>query len=438
MGPALDSSPTTSSDRNSADYSHNSVHMKLSHEGMDREPKNPSRAQAELPHAITPGNSVEVTELPVTEMPATLPKVQLVYTSERDPKAPTVAFLDWFEEKRRIASSVNASHGELSLKAAEHNGFNTIALEIGAKPTEESLNAVLDKMNSGEIHLGRGDVLNLSLHDHAEPTFSTISEYLGFSVNRENLASEREHILTRLDEIALDPHRSKFDRDWACYVLGTNNAISAIRSKGVEVIHSAGNYGPERFDYSFLTADHTLASFAPNGHRDSFSAVNSLTEVGNGVYPIFAVPDVSLYSPEPISRQEGSAEIGETGVIFPRTNTVQLPDQPIQFDRYKILPGSTISAQDKEFNALALSSISNQSNYSQYFDIENNRNLPPYQLAATRDTTVVPVNVIRTNQFPISQKTVIGTIQGTSFSNIDYLKNNFERLRQKKAEAQAP
>ncbi|HMY54286.1 MAG TPA: hypothetical protein PK671_15090, partial [Candidatus Obscuribacter sp.] len=147
---------------------------------------------------------------------------ELISTSkDMDPSKPTAVFLDQFARKDVDLGGTKVAHGEISRAAAEENGFNTVALNLQAPESlgngtdySKAINKIADMAEDGKLPLGKGDVLNISM-GNLDPTFEEASKFLGFPVTAQNLASQRENILKRMQEISQDESRSKEDRETA-------------------------------------------------------------------------------------------------------------------------------------------------------------------------------------------------------------------------------
>ncbi len=233
----------------------------------------------------------------------------------KDPQKPTVAFLDNFT-KDWPAVTLNGddneagkiSHGEFSASAAEKNGFNALRLELatnGAKDIDfaKTIDDVGKAIDDGKLPLGKGDVLNISAGNN-DPTFAEASKTLGFEVNAENLKEMRPKILERLDQLSKDPNQSDKDRERFKRVVDTNAAIDRLQSRGVEVMQSAGNEGPNKFSWDFMNAKHQLSGVKEDGTPEKFSANHSLAT------PTKANVDIhyqkyDMHSPQPLAQQNG-------------------------------------------------------------------------------------------------------------------------------------
>jgi hypothetical protein len=199
------------------------------------------------------------------------------------------------------------SHGLVSALGAAEHGFNALELKVEDEKIvkldmmPDWLKDVAASIKAGKLPLSKGDVLNVSMGNNdahgaavlsgmkGDPTYDELNGKLkkyGLHLTPENLKDERDKVLKALASIAKDPH----DRDWqqrAQAALTTNEALKDIQSKGIEVVHAAGNNGRDRVDLNFLMADHQLSSVDPaTGKVDSFSNSNSLTEAANGVLEI--------------------------------------------------------------------------------------------------------------------------------------------------------
>lgn len=380
------------------------------------------------------------------------PTTELVKKTEKDSKAPTVAFLDEFKRKDvDLGDGTFVAHGEISRAAAEANGFNTIALQNGDKRDRNDdfdyskrLNEIGKKIDAGELKLGRGDVLNVSMGNN-DPTFEQANQFLGFTgdkaITRENLAANKDAILNRMREISQDPTRSDADRTTAQRVVDTNKAIDDLKARGIEVVHAAGNDSANRFSWDFMNSSTELASVKPSGKPDDFSASHSLTTPGDGVVPIHIVNEANLFSPTPLASQKGNLEIGDTGAKFPRTGrdifpadnqifnreNFQLggrmdklkaepkPLDPTLFDATPIdqrtISGASVPTTDLGAPILPSDKFSGAAPYPKKFDT----------IRKERDEFAQPLKP--------GEIAVEGVISGTSFANINYLKSEYERLR---------
>lgn len=379
---------------------------------------------------------------------------EIVKQTGDNPKAPTVAFADVFNVKDQyLANNTTVSHGEISRKAAENNGFNTVALDLdnsrdkfNNKDFSKDLNAIDKKIDNGELKLGQGDALNISMGNE-DPTFKQASDFVGFPVTRENLAENREKILNRMNEIKDDPSRSESDRTTANRVVETNKAIDKLQGKGVEVIHAAGNEGNDKFSWEFMNAKTQLSSNKPDGTADSFSADHSLTTKGNGVIPVHSKMDVDLFSKTPVAKQTGSYEVGDTGVKFQREKLPPFSGDTHVFNRQSddYLGKATKARPDVSQPSSVLSKETAMHGAkvpeAKQFSAEPQKERNPDKF------TKQPEAVAQMWTAKIGKPNVVGgdsavpkagettrneVLRGTSFSNIDYLKGNFDSMARKK------
>lgn len=379
------------------------------------------------------------------------PQTEIVKRTGKDPKAPTVAFLDQFKEKEEdLGDGTRVAHGEISRAAAEANGFNTVALQNsdrrdqnGDMDFSKRFNDIGKKIDSGELQLGRGDVLNVSLGNN-DPTFEQANQFLGFTgdkaITPANLAANREAILNRMKEISQDPTRSESDRTTAQRVVNTNQAIDDLKARGIEVVHAAGNDGPDKFSWDFMNSSAELSSRKPSGAADDFSADHSLTKPGDGVIPIHVRDEMNLLSPTPIANQKGNLEIGDTGAKFPRTGRDIFPADTQIFNRETFQLGGRMETLKVDPKPLD----------SSFFDATpiNPRTIsdatPPNELGAAvlpsdgfSGTARFPkkFDLARSGQDRFAQTmqpgeiAAEGAITGTSYANIKFLKSEYERLR---------
>ncbi len=292
--------------------------------------------------------------------------------------------------------------------------------------------------------MGRGDVLNVSVGNN-DPTFDQANQFLGFSGDKAitpgNLAAHKDSILNRMNEIAQDPTRSEADRTTAQRVVGTNKAIDDLKARGIEVVHAAGNDTANRFSWDFMNSSTELSSLKPSGKADDFSANHNLTTPGDGVVPIHVVNEANLFSPTPIANQKGNLEIGDTGAKFPRTGrdifsadaqifnredfqlghrmeTLKVEPKPLDPSLFDATPidqrtiyGASLAANDFGASILPSDRFSGAAPFPKKFDLA--------QTGQDRSA-----QALKPGEVPAE-----GVITGTSFSNIKYLKSEYERLR---------
>lgn len=361
----------------------------------------------------------------------------IVQRSENfDPKVPTAVFLDHFNETDvDLGSGNRVSHGEISRRAAEASGFNTLGLQFNADvssrgPTDYSkaLNAIEKSIDTGELPIGRGDVINISLGQTGsdEPSFEEASKFLGFEVTPENLKEQRQRVLDRMGEIANDPSRSDDDRATARRVVDTNLAISRIQARGVEIVHAAGNEGPDKFSWDFMNANWQLSSVKPSGASDPFSANHSLTTPGDGVLPVQHVNEVDLFDPTPIAMQKGHFEVA--GARFKHDGrTAFLGDHKV-FNREtqelgKAMPN--LKQQQPQLDSSILfgepvepGTFQGKAEIPKFFE-----RIQPFDPEFSFARTPGPGETVVTK-----------VIDGTSFVNTGFLRQNFERLKALKAD----
>lgn len=279
-----------------------------------------------------------------------------------DPKKPTVAFLDDASVKEIKLDGQSFDHAHASALAAQKGGFNALVFDVsksnfesagnamikaygdGKSPGAASkaidaakeelkksggdpigldkfaekkdilgaakalgaarrdlsvpINEVASKIESGELPMSRGDVLNVSMGKVAEydkkgkeipgtgdPSFADLSKKVGFEVTPENARENTDKILDKFKDIAKDSS----DPVWqarAQEALRTNAAIDRLQSNGIEVAHAASNDGKDRIDINFLKAKHELQSVNPEtGQRDNFSGAGNKSV--DGSVPIY-------------------------------------------------------------------------------------------------------------------------------------------------------
>lgn len=363
-----------------------------------------------------------------------------------DPKKPTVAFLDFFAGGHvPIAETARLNHGSISQLAADAHGYNTIAIQQKA-PVDEygdaDLSKVIDdvdkKIDNGQLKLTKGDAVNISL-GNPDPTFDEASEFLGFEVNRENLAQNREKILKEMANIKGDPQAPEDMRQIATRVLATNAAIDRIQAKGIDVVHAAGNDGPDRFSWDFMEANVQLSSASPNGKVDSFSADHSLTQKEDGVIPLTWLNEGNLISKIPIAEQRGRIELGDTGVKFDYKGSDSVLSNNLIFNRDTY---SVDKAPDKRSGEIKTPQF--------MFDPEKTKQSPfkyVSRFVASEETARENHNHVltfseadvagyvepgRREDLTKGEKPVIAVAPGTSFSNINYFKHHYQEYLRRK------
>lgn len=346
-----------------------------------------------------------------------------------DPRKPTVLFLDEFSDRFKFSgakgiSTVEAekevqlndplfrsgydpklasrfdikeqrglTHGDISARFAEQNGFNVIRGDDSHPDRANTdtrfsklLNEVSDKIESGELKLGKGDVVNLSEGRPDDPDFEQATKRLGLEKNpltAENYKDRKEEILNRLKSIASEPENP--NNAWAKDALDTNLAIQRLQAKGIEVVHAAGNE-KGKFSIDFMAAEHQLASVDPRtGRADQFSAVHSNTKAADGVLPIRFDP-----GPELGPGRGGRYSVDGTNLSIPgeefgnlnQKQTISLGHEELQVDQFK-----------KNYASLV------------------GREAPPLNNEKGH---------------------IVAVAAGTSFSNVHFLAEQRERLRAKK------
>ncbi len=313
-----------------------------------------------------------------------------------DPKRPTVAFFDSFSTfpgGTDYPKIDDLPHGFPSAAAAEQHNYNVLRLERGANDTGypdfgKTLTNIADAIDNGKLPLGKGDVLNLSWNNVLEfgagnaPTYENANKILGMNLTPENLAKNIPEILKRMKQIA-DGH-SPMSAQFATtmkQMLQANAAIDRIQKHGVEVVNSAGDGGPQQIDLTFLKAKTHLSGTDESGQRMWGSPQDSTDKSALSVYPIFYdKPDPA----HPNQYPAGSYRLGNTDVRLDANDFGGVPKDPHYYF--------------KDANGL-------------YEPVPTSGNWPD----------------VPKGPFSIS-KDPLGVAEGTSYSNIDYLQRNYQRL----------
>lgn len=265
-----------------------------------------------------------------------------------DPHKPTVAYLDSFSTRNDNIEHINGtvkhtkdgqpfadgkgvSHGELSARGAEQNGYNVYRVESNTNSPDhfkhedysKPLNEIADKIDNGQMKMGKGDVVNVSMgHNNPDMTFDQANKFLGMNgLNAENLKDRRPEVLDKLNQVANDKTRSSDDRAWAQAALDTNKAIDRLQAKGIHVMQAAGNDNTDkdkRFSIDFMNASDQLGSNKPSGKPDFFSADHSLVSdrgKTDGVYT-FKYSGMDALSKTPVADQKGFYQADNANLRF--------------------------------------------------------------------------------------------------------------------------
>src|SRR5207253_3782232 len=106
-----------------------------------------------------------------------------------------------------------------------------------------------------------------------DPTFEKATDLFGFDINAQNLADKRGAMLDFMRARFNDPATGEAERRALGNILQVNDTIARIQKEtGADVIHAAGNTGPNEFSLEFMTANIQLRSEDPRGVVDKFSA----------------------------------------------------------------------------------------------------------------------------------------------------------------------
>jgi hypothetical protein len=381
-----------------------------------------------------------------------------------DKTAPTVAVLDDFsKDPDNIVpfddKGHGLPHGDITAKAAEQNHFNVIKLQMGGNDFSKSLGSIEKKVASGELPLGKGDVLNISM-GNKDPTFEQASQLLStpdhpLSVTKDNLdAGMRTKILDRLGEIQNDPKSSPAVRDWAKSTLESNQTIQRLQDRGINVVHASGNEGPDHFSINFMTAKYQLSSARPDGQPHQFSADHPLTTKSDGAFGV-KFQQTNMFDPTKIEDQKGSYQLDGTNVGF---SAAEIGRSPTSGDRYNFdsttfrgdlakenevrrdpavrtpLDSSLFSPQDSGA-ASPLQPKRNQVPDWSKFQTSTNPELRSPTAPATwttpmktKDNTQAAATNVTAEPVGADPHNVESVIAGTSYSNIRFLKGIQQQL----------
>lgn len=278
----------------------------------------PPKKPSELKHGLP--------ELPhsTVEKAPKVPAVAASFLPERvQPEADqqTVIVLDDYRDTNMILNNGKGfSHGELSARMAEENGFNVVRMQIGRfeggrYDLPNSLSALNKAIDDGAVKAGKGDVVNMSFE--LGQTFVDASKMLGIKITPENLRDKREEILDIMRVKSVDKvHTPKKDRELMLSVLAIDDGVKQLQAKGLEVVVAGGNNGKNQFNLGFLSADKQYSALQPDGKIEPWSANNSLTTPGLGEVEFYSMP-VNAYDKTPIAQQQGKYRVGGTNVFLP-------------------------------------------------------------------------------------------------------------------------
>jgi hypothetical protein len=356
--------------------------------------------------------------------------------SALDQKRPTVAVLDHFD---RIGlnpdhwKADSISHGDVSAAPAEQRGYNVIRLNIKMqeqysentpKAVASALKEIATKIENGTLTLGKGDVLNISLASPQLHTFDFTSRQLGLHVTAANLSSMVPQIVDAMKKYASNTANEPALRAQAKDAVEVYSAIQRIQSRGVEVVHAAGNSwfdsGADRFDWKFLGAQTELAATNDAGKVYDWSVHNSTTVSDVGDYELH-YRRVNLWSPEPIERQVGTYQLGNLPVYFDARKFGGVPSTNI----FRILENG-------------------QTSYVEHNVVPIPSELFSPQKSGVETSFLLPLPTARKFELMNRMKHVDGVVeypydklpvdiaQGSSYANINYLWHRYDFLQQLK------
>ena len=384
---------------------------------------------------------------PKPQAPPAEPITMLPQTGDFKPSNPSVVFLDSFKKgldtENFDDTGRGPTHGDISASAAQQNGFNVFKAQLNDDNSSrlmdysKPLNAIENKIKSGELPLGAGDAVNVSMGQATgeDLTFKGASKMLGFEVTPDNLKEMRPKILERLGEISKDPKAPAADRERAGMALRTNESIDRLQARGIDVVHAAGNDGPDRFSIDFMNAKVQLASQSPDGTPDAFSARHSLTTPQDGVFAV-EQKRIDLLSPTPIEKQNDGG-------------TFQLRGTNVKFDA-KSLQASTLGPDRIDFKRNDLTfnekehrvEMDMQPRHVIQSDLLNPKTMlgqsVPLERGTMGDSAKIQEQKLKPVKFesvkiqssvPTPVDPVRTVLPGTSFANIRYFQSQFDERK---------
>jgi hypothetical protein len=153
-----------------------------------------------------------------------------------DPSKPTVAFLDDFSKPKESAGLLPVeNHGEISAKGAEANGFNVYRVQTGTAPMGEQMQAMDAKIKSGELPLGKGDAVNVSLGSGNDLPVEGGAKFFGVSATNDTLAQNKDKLLDGIKAKSEDSSNPALQSGLGD-VVKSNDAIKDMQDKGIRVL----------------------------------------------------------------------------------------------------------------------------------------------------------------------------------------------------------
>lgn len=406
--------------------------------------RNPRREPAMPPPEAFKGACIGPPEMPDKEPdfapPLNVPGVHKSFRSfdwlksERpfDPNRPTVAVFDDFKKSVFTPNGPNQpglSHGEVSARAAQEAGFNVLRLHAkGEFPqAQEAIKEIRRAMKNGTIPLRAGDAINLSLGQ--ELKFSEASCALKMNITPENYGEQRDEITKRMRQIAGRPQGHPMDWSRISGAVDMQKSIDAIQRQGIDIIHSAGNSGPQAFDWEFISARKQLAAGDPQGRAFPYSSKHGLTTTYPSSFEVHYRP-ADLTSSTPIAKQVGYYQLDNYPIRF-AAERFGGPPNHLTYMRRKD-DGDLERGKIERFPPIATgATLLSPDGKPQPFSTAYR---PPYEGGFTG--TAAPITAVahvtprtdiesalRTN----SARPSVEVIAGTSFSNATYW---FDRMRE--------
>lgn len=328
----------------------------------------------------------------------------------------TIAFLDDFEQAYAlpILGKSRVAHGEISATAAEQNGFNVLRLQLNHKAIRweysadysKVLTSIYDNVLAGNLKLKRGDIINISMGQpfqglFGQPSFAEASDLLRLrepiTAKNINDRAKQSEVLAALRAKLQEAELSKQLHERLRQVVETNEIIAKIQDRlGVQVVVAAGNNGPQRFSWDFLTASERLASTDATGALLAGSATG--TAAGQGQFRVF-YHSLDLLSAKPVAQSLGFYTLAGTPVRY-ESIAMDGASQGLAID----LSGAT--------TACALSTFKPASGESTGFTQDEPG---PVHLAQTR---ALSSQQLETELKRLSQAVPVGWLEGTSFVNV--------------------
>ena len=206
------------------------------------------------------------------------------------PGKPTVLVIDDFHASAGGQNGgVGISHGDVSARAIERDGWGVIRVDNKQEPSQ-ALKTIADAVESGQLPLKKGDFVNMSYGTDAwrfgeAASANNLKDSSGqpLTLNEDNFASHKQELLNVLQS---QP---------GAYNVGYD-AIQRLNKLGIKVVNAEAEItgrqqgfegGPGSFDPEYLNSNYSLKAVDPSGKPEPFSSGYKDTDnAGLGEYQL--------------------------------------------------------------------------------------------------------------------------------------------------------